>query len=177
MNKFKKVLASIVFLITGCSNITPADYAAMEPKLDLREYLNGKLVAHGVLIDYSGKVDRYFRVDMVGKWNGNSGTLDEEFTYNDGKKDKRFWTVEFSDDQNFIGKAGDVIGEARGKQEGNAVNMTYTLRAVRDNGDTIDLSMDDWMYLASDGILINHTKMRKFGIVVGELIISFRKLP
>lgn len=176
MNTFQKFLASALFIVTGCSNVTPDDYETMNPKLDLRQYLNGKLEADGVLIDFTGKADRHFHVAMVGKWQGNEGTLDEDFTYSDGKKQKRQWTLKFIDDHNFTGTAADVVGVGYGRQAGNAMNMTYTLKATRDSGETIDLSMDDWMYLVNDKTLINRTKMRKFGVVVGELIISFRKL-
>jgi hypothetical protein len=37
--------------------------------------------------------------------------------------------------------------------------------------------MEDWFYLQDDGTLINRTKMRKFGLTVGELVIAFRKQP
>jgi hypothetical protein len=175
MKTIKTFIASLMFLLGGCSGQTPEDYANATPKLDLREYLNGRLEAWGVLFDYTGKVDRQFYVVMEGSWNGNEGTLKEWFTYSDGRKDERVWTVTYSDDHHFTGTAHDVIGKAEGKQFGNAVNMQYTLRAKRDSGDTIDLSMDDWMYLIDDKTLINRTTMKKFGLKVGELVIAFRK--
>lgn len=175
MNKFKSIVAGLVFVLTGCSSVTPADYAGMGPKLDLREYLNGPLEAWGVLVDYTGKADRHFHVKMVGTWNGNEGTLEEDFVFSNGQTDHRVWRITFSDDHNLTGTAGDVIGTAHGQQDGNAMNMRYTLRAKRDAGGTIDVAMDDWMYLVSDKVLINRTKMKKFGFTVGELIITFRK--
>lgn len=175
MTQWKRFIAMAMFLLTGCSSVTTADYVGMEPKLDLRQYLNGKLEADGVLIDYSGKADRHFHVDMVAKWNGNDGTLQEDFTYQNGKKDSRVWTIKFIDDNNFTATAHDVIGTAVGSQNGNAVNMRYTLKAVRDDGSTIDLAMDDWMYLVGNNIVINRTKMRKYGIIVGELVLAFHK--
>lgn len=175
MNKFKTFIASFMFLLGGCSGYTPEDYKDQTPTLDLRQFLNGKLEAWGVLYDYTGKVDRRFYVLMEGSWEGNTGTLKEWFTYSDGRKDERIWTVTYSDDHHFIGTAHDVIGEAEGSQFGNAVNMQYMLRAKRDSGSTIDLSMDDWMYLIDDKNLINRTTMKKFGLKVGELVIAFRK--
>jgi hypothetical protein len=69
-----------------------------------------------------------------------------------------------------------VVGEALGMQTGNAAKMTYRLRIPRE-GDEIVVSMEDWFYLQDDGTLINRTKMRKFGVTVGELVIAFRKQP
>ncbi len=178
MNKLKNFLAGMLFCLTGCSSVTPADYAGrQEPKLDIREYLNGKLEARGVLIDYMGKADKSFYIAMVGTWNGNEGTLEEDFTYNDGTKDYRTWKIHVTDDNQITGTAGDVLGEAHGSQGGNALNMHYSLRAKRDNGGTIDLTMNDWMYRLSDTVLLNRIRMYKFGIPVGELNITFNKLP
>jgi len=177
MSKLKTFFASMLFVLTGCSSVTVKDYEGKTPALDIRHYLNGRLEAWGVLIDYTGKADRHFHVVMEGSWNGNTGTLKEWFTFSDGQKDERIWTVTFSDDHTFTGTAHDVMGVAKGGQYGNAVNMRYTLRVKRDNGSTIDLAMDDWMYLVDDQTLINRTKMRKFGVTVGELLIAFKKHP
>lgn len=176
MNRLYALLVGTALLLSSCSSPTPADYAAEEPTLDLRTYLNGPLEAHGILFDYTGKPDLRFHVAMTGRWNGNTGTLEEHFTYSDGRKETRTWTITFRDDHHFTGTAADVVGEATGSQYGNSMNMRYTLDATRPNGDTITLSMDDWMYLMDEKTLINRTTMRKFGLKVGELVITFRKL-
>lgn len=164
-----------VGLIAACSSATTKDYAANSPTLDLRDYLNGPLVAKGILFDYSGKVDLAFHVDITGTWNGNKGTLEEHFRYSDGRTEARTWHIAFTDDHHFTATAADVIGTAQGSQHGNSVNMRYTLNATRPNGERITLSMDDWMYLLDDKTLINRTAMRKYGIKVGELVISFER--
>jgi hypothetical protein len=175
MRKLCAFFSAAAFLLTGCSGLTTKDYTANTPKLDLRQYLNGELEAWGVLYDISGKADLQFTVTMTGTWKGNKGTLEEHFLYSDGRKDTRIWTIAFRDDNNFIATAADVVGEAIGTQDGNAVNMKYTLNAKRASGETIVLSMDDWMYLIDEKSLINRTKMKKFGLTVGELVIGFKK--
>lgn len=175
MKKLCAFFGTLTFMLSGCSSTSTADYADVKPRLDIRQYLNGPLVAKGVLFDYSGKVDLMFHVTMQGSWKGNTGTLQEHFTYNDGRTEERTWTITFHDDHNFTATADDVIGEAKGTQHGNAVNMRYRLNAKRASGDTITLSMDDWMYLLDANTLINRTKMRKFGLTVGELVITFEK--
>ncbi len=168
--------AGILYLLTGCSSLTPRDYADNKPVLDIRQYLNGKLEAWGVLFDYTGKADLHFHMTLEGKWNGNVGTLAEEFVYSDGRRDQRVWTITFTDDHNFTATAADIEGKAIGSQYGNAANMKYTLNAVRSSGDTITLNMDDWLYLVDENTIMNRAKMRKFGITVGELMVSFKKL-
>ncbi|MBL4879605.1 MAG: DUF3833 family protein [Hyphomonas sp.] len=58
---------------------------------------------------------------------------------------------------------------------GNAIHMSYMLR-YGDPGDTIDLNMDDWMYQVADGVVVNETKMSKFGLHVGQILLVMRKV-
>jgi hypothetical protein len=165
-------------LLGGCARSTPDDYADAKPALDLRAYLSGNVTAHGMIFDWKGKPSRHFVAKITGTWKGNVGTLDELFTYSDGTTQTRVWTITFSDDHHFTGTAGDVIGVAKGSQNGNVANMNYTLhhKDTKD-GSTIDLNVDDWLYLTEGGVLLNRTKLYKWGMPVGEVFISFAKDP
>lgn len=160
--------------LAGCGSQTLDDYANETPKLDLREYLSGRLTATGIFFDYSGTASLRFDVDMVGTWDGNTGTLTEDFVYSDGRKEQRIWTLRFSDDRRFTASAPDTVGEGSGEQRGNSATMNYRLKIPRD-GDEITVSMEDWFYLQADGTLINRATMRKFGLTVGEVLVVFRK--
>ena len=153
-----------------------AAYAAETPVLDLREYLSGTLIASGVFFGFSGRVERRFVADMRGDWNGNTGTLDERFRFADGEVGDRCWTMTFADDGSFVATAPDVEGHAVGRQCGNAAAMRYRLRVPRGNGEIV-VGLEDWFYLLHDGTLINKARMSKFGLKVGELVVSFRKSP
>ncbi len=163
-------------MLMGCSSNETEQYADKTPKLDIRQYLNGPLEAQGMLQDRSGEVTKRFTVKMEGRWKGNEGELEEHFHYDDGTTDQRTWKITLSDDHHFTAKAHDCIGTAQGKQHGNAMNMRYTLR-VPYKKSTIDVSMDDWIFLMEDGkTALNVTSMKKFGFEVGRLTIEFRKL-
>jgi hypothetical protein len=175
---FKSI--SIILLamsLFSCSSIKPKDYKENNPKLDIRSYLNGKVKAWGMLEDRSGKVTRRFTVEMEGKWNGNEGVLEEYFTFDDGEKSKRIWTIKFSDDHNFTATAGDVIGVAKGSQYGNAMQMEYVLdlEVDKEKKTKYKVTLDDWMYLLDDNILVNKSTIKKFGITFGKLTIFFQK--
>ena len=43
-------------------------------------------------------------------------------------------------------------------------------------GNSINVSFDDWMFLQSDGVLINRAKMTKLGLEMGVVNIFFKKL-
>lgn len=174
MKIIQSIIASLLFIITGCAGQNIKDYSAQKPKLDLRKYLNGELEAWGTIHDWRGRITDSFYVTMKGKWQGNEGTLEENFTFQDGRKEKRVWKVVYQDDNNFTAQAHDTVGIARGKQYGNTVNMNYVLR-VPVKGKTYDITLDDWLYLVDEKHLINRTVMKKFGFSVGSLTIGFNK--
>jgi hypothetical protein len=161
-------------LLSACASPQPQDYAAQRPVLDLRAYFNGRVEAWGMIQDRSGKVIRFAQVEMTGTWQGDVGTLDERFTYSDGTKETRVWTLR-KDGNRYVGTAGDVVGEARGEASGNALRWNYVLAAKRENGDTINLDMDDWMWQVDERTLLNRTTFSKFGVRLGEVTFFFRK--
>ena len=160
--------------LSGCAGQNLADYAAEKPVLDLAQYFNGVIDAHGMFQDRSGKVVKRFTVVMHCQWTGNQGVLDEAFTYSDGSKDRRVWTLKRSPDGRYTGTAGDVVGEAAGEERGNAFRWGYTLKLPVE-GRVIEVQFDDWMYLMNDKVMLNKAVMSKFGIKLGEVTLSFVK--
>ena len=167
------LLAVIAMLMTGCATLTPQDYARESPKLDLATYFNGKVDGWGMVQDRSGKVLRRMVVEIDCKWNGNDGVLDESFQWSDGKTEKRVWKIR-KDGDRYVGKAGDVIGEAIGEAAGNTLRWNYVL-ALPVGESTVRMDMDDWMWMIDDKTLANRTTMSKFGVKVAEISIFFRK--
>ena len=84
------------------------------------------------------------------------------FVFSDGKTDHRVWDLKVFDDNNFTGKAGDVVGIAKGEQYGNAMRMNYVLTIPLENR-KINVKINDWMYLIDNDSLINVSELRKFG--------------
>lgn len=161
-------------LFAGCSTPRIQDYAAETPSLELREYFNGTLDAYGVFTDRSGKVVKRFTVVMECTWHGETGVLDEAFAYSDGSTQRRIWRLTRHADGRYSGTADDVIGMANGQQSGNAFHWTYTL-ALPVDGRIIEVQFDDWMYLMSPRVMLNRAAMRKWGIDLGEVTLSFVK--
>jgi hypothetical protein len=160
--------------LTGCATPQVQDYANQTPALDLKTYFNGVIDAWGIFTDRSGKVVKRFTVLMNCHWSGEQGTLDEDFTYSDGSKQKRVWELTHQGDGAYTGQAGDVVGQAQGLVRGNAFNWHYTL-ALPVEGRIWNVDFDDWMFLMSPQIMLNRAKMSKFGIGLGEVTLSFTK--
>lgn len=165
---------ALALSLGGCASQQIEAYANEKPVLDLQQYFNGTLDAYGVFTDRSGAVVKRFSVVMVCTWNGNEGTLDEDFTYSDGSKQKRIWRLTKLADGRFVGRADDVVGEALGQSRGNALQWNYTLSLPVD-GRVYEVQFEDWMYLMSERVMLNKATMRKFGVRLGEVTLSFTK--
>jgi Protein of unknown function (DUF3833) len=165
-------------LLSACSGPQIQDYAKETPVLELRDYFNGTLDAYGVFTDRSGKVVKRFTVLMVCSWTGDQGVLDEAFTYSDGTTQRRIWRLTrhatIDGKGRYTGVADDVVGTAQGQQSGNAFNWAYTL-ALPVDGRVIEVQFDDWMYLMNDKVMLNKAAMRKWGVGLGEVTLSFVK--
>ena len=112
----KKTLCTLAALIglAGCSSVEVSDYASEKPTLDLARYFNGTLDGWGLFQDRSGKVVKRYHVLIDARWQNNTGTLDEHFTWADGTTSRRVWTLKRTGPQSWSGRADDVVGEATG---------------------------------------------------------------
>ena len=160
--------------LTGCASPSIDDYAQEKPVLDLRSYFNGKVDAWGVFTDRNGQVVKRFTVEMTCTWQGDQGVLDEDFVYSDGTRDKRIWRLTHLGDGRYEGRADDVVGSATGQTRGNTFRWGYTL-ALPVNGMVLNVSMDDWMYLMNDRVMLNKARMSKWGVHLGDVTLSFTR--
>jgi hypothetical protein len=163
-----------VAMLGACASPKTEDYADQRPALDLRQYFNGPLKAQGLVTDRSGRVTRRFTVDLVGRWNGDEGTLEEDFRYDDGQVQRRVWRLKHEGNGRYTARADDVQGVGEGETRGNALNLRYTLKVPVD-GREWALQIDDWLYLVDERTMINRATMSKFGVRVAELTVAFQK--
>ena len=160
--------------VSGCAAPQPTDYAQERPLLELDQYFNGRVRAPGIFQKRGGAVARRFTVVMDCHWEGNQGVLDEAFSYSDGSTQRRVWRLTKHADGRYTGRADDVVGEAEGQESGNAFRWNYTLRLPVD-GKEYDVQFDDWMFLVDERVMLNRATMSKFGITLGEVLLSFTK--
>ena len=167
-------VATLAATLAACSAPRPEQYAGAQPRLDIQAYFNGTLDAHGMFQDRSGAVVKRFVVVMRCQWQGDTGTLDEDFTYSDGSKQKRVWTLTKTGAGTFTATAPDVVGVAHGVASGNALRWKYVL--AQPVGDKVyNVDMEDWMFLIDDKVMLNRTAMSKFGVNLGSVTLSFSK--
>ena len=119
--------------------------------------------AWGMFHDRFGNLKRTFKVDITGTLESDILTLDEKFLYDDGEKDSRVWTIKILGNNQYSGTASDVVGEAKGISEGNALNWKYKLN-LKVGDSTILVDFDDWMFLQDRNILMNRAEVKKWGL-------------
>jgi hypothetical protein len=117
---------------------------------------------------------RRFVVDMDCTWTGENGVLDEGFLYADGTRERRIWRLTHLGDGRYVGRADDVVGEARGAVAGNAFQWQYTLKLPVD-GRVWEVDFDDWMFLIDERVMLNRAVMSKWGIRLGEVQLVFTR--
>ena len=161
-------------VLAGCAGPQVSDYAQQRPTLQLDRYFNGRIRAHGIFQKRGGEVVRRFTVVMDCRWEGNQGVLDEAFSYSDGSTSRRVWRLTKHEGGRYTGRADDVVGEAAGQESGNAFRWGYTLRLPVD-GKEYEVQFDDWMFLVDERVMLNRATMSKFGITLGEVLLSFTK--
>jgi len=167
-------LSACMLALAGCASIPADTYRSEMPRLDLARYFSGTIDGWGMFQDRSGKVVKRFQVRIDASWQGDTGTLDEHFTYSDGTKSRRVWTLTRVGEGRYEGRADDVIGTATGAASGNALRWQYVLRLPVD-GRTYDVSFNDWMYLIDERVMLNRSVMSKFGFRLGEVTLSFMR--
>jgi hypothetical protein len=167
------LIACMAAILAGCATTDEPRDRTTAPALDIATYFDGAVDGWGMVQDRSGKVLRRFTVRIDGRWDGNRGTLDEHFLFDDGERQRRVWTL-VRDGDRFRATAGDVVGTGIGVPQGSAFNMRYVL-AVPVGGRVWNLDMDDWMWTVDESTVLNRTTMSKFGFRVGEVTLALRR--
>lgn len=177
-----RILSALAFLVLAACAGTPSldEPKLSDRKLDLEEFFDGRLVAYGQFQDLFGTVRRRFEVEVVGDWDGERLRLVEDFVYEDGATERRVWILRKTGEDTWVGSAPGVVGQATGEERGDTFNWQYTIDlpipSADGSVDTLRATFDDWMWLLSDDRLLNRAYMSRFGVRIGEVIITFEKL-
>ena len=162
-------------VLTACTGKPALEDAKLsDRKLNLEEFFDGQVLAHGQFQDVFGTVRRRFDVEINGAWDGQTLTLVEDFVYEDGSTEQRVWSLLKTGDDTWKGTAPGVIGTASGEERGDTFNWQYKIDLPVPDG-TLRVTFDDWMWLLTDDRVLNRAYMKRAGVNIGEVIITFEK--
>lgn len=159
----------------GYDEMRIEEFSGRTNSFDVFAYFSGRSRAWGLFEDRFGRLRREFTVAIVGHQVGPDALrLEEDFAYSDGETQRRVWQIRRTGPDSYVGEADDVVGIARGRSAGNALNWRYVL-ALKINGSTWNVDFDDWMFLQPDGVLLSRARVSKWGFAIGEVTLSFQR--
>lgn len=174
------IVAAFVLLAACTGKPSFEDPSLSDRKLNLEEFFDGDVVAYGQFQDVLGTVRRSFVVEVSGEWDGETLRLQEDFVYEDGSTEQRVWTLQKTGPDSWQGTADGVIGVATGQEQDNRFNWQYEIDlpipAADGTSETMRVTFDDWMWLLSEDRLFNRAYVKRYGIDIGDVSISFEKL-
>lgn len=151
------------------------EFSGRQQSFDIFDYFSGHSRAWGLFEDRFGRLRREFTVAIVGhQVSPDELRLEEDFAYSDGETQRRVWQIRRTAPDSYVGEADDVVGIARGRAAGNALNWRYVL-ALKINGSTWNVDFDDWMFLQPDDVLLSRARVSKWGFAIGEVTLSFQR--
>jgi hypothetical protein len=166
----------VVLAVSACTGKPSIDDPKLSDRqLKIEEFFDGRVLATGQFQDALGTVRRRFDVEINGTWDGQMLTLVEDFDYEDGTEERRIWRMTKTGPDSWTGQADGVLGAARGIAKGDSFNWTYRIDLPVPDG-TLRVAFDDWFWQVSDTRLYNRAYMKKFGVDIGEVHITFDKL-
>lgn len=161
------ILSSAVFLV-GCAGAPKLPEETAAPFLIERDLL-GETVARGEFSAING-TERGFTAYLTGERSGDTFTLNEKFEYDDGEKDEKTWVLTLEGDGQYSGTREDVVGTARGWQDGPAFRLEYDVRLPNDEGEPgMQVRFRDVMVKTEDGTVLNRARVSKWGFNVGRV--------
>lgn len=177
----RPILIAATLTLAACTGKPSFDDPALsDRRLNLEEFFDGDLVAYGQFQDVLGTVRRSFVVQIKGDWDGEKLRLQEDFVYEDGSTEQRIWTLTKTGPDSWTGTAPGVIGTAVGQEQDNRFNWRYEIDlpvpSATGETETLRVTFDDWMWLLSDDRLFNRAYVKRFGLDIGDVAISFEKL-
>lgn len=169
-------LTLLTFILSSCAFKPPIPSAPLDT-FTLQTDLLGKTVGTGNFSAIDG-TSRDFTAYMDGSWDGKSLTLIEDFDYADGVKERKTWTFTQLDNGEFSGTREDVVGTARGYQDGKAFRLEYIMAIPNEDGTPgRKVSFKDVLVKQTDGTIRNDAIVGLWGVRVGQVNLTITSPP
>jgi Protein of unknown function (DUF3833) len=167
--------ALLATALAGCAGPPALVPPVGAPAFTLEGFFTGRTVGKGAFTSAIAGVNRPMTVVTTGRWNGRTLTLREDFMFADGEKDVKTWRFTRLSPGVYEGEREDVIGKAVVRQVGNTVQLTYTADVRSKDGSVTRLDFADTIAPIDRRSVINKAVVSKFGVPVGEVLLTFTR--
>ena len=153
-------------------NINPLVFN--DKPFDPVRFFDGAFTAQGMFVDRFGHVQKRFLIDISCDAEDEQTTLHEKFIYDDGMTEARSWTIIKQNDNAYTAHTNDVIGQGVGHVDGAVFKLKYDFLLTL-FGRRVKVHFDDVMVRQTDTTILNRARVSKFGLLLGELFITFSR--
>lgn len=169
------LLALLPLVAAGCARAPTATVGDDAQTLVLEDFFRGRTTGTGTFESRIAGVERSFRIDTLGTWDGRTLTLQEDFVYDDGERQRLTWRFTKVAPGRYEGTREDVIGTADVRQDGPVVRLSYEADIAGADGGTTRLRFADVIYLEGPRVARNRAVVSRFGLPVGTVDVTFRR--
>lgn len=159
-------------LVSACATAPRAPVDASPRAFILERDLVGRSHARGEFRSITG-ARRGFDAHLEGSWDGRTLTLVEDFLFDDGERDRKTWRLERVGPGRYEGVREDVVGTARGFQDGTAFRLEYDMVLPTEGGGR-RVRFRDILVLAEDNSIRNIAVVSWHGLRVGGVSLTIR---
>jgi hypothetical protein len=163
-------------VLVGCASAPAVPDEAGDGTFVIERDLLGPMTARGEFSAING-LKRGFSAQLTGVWDGRTYRLNEKFAYDDGERDEKTWVLTPKGDGTYAGVREDVVGEAKGWQDGRFFRLAYDVRLPDENGGPgMQVRFQDVMALTPTGAVVNHATVGKWGFWIGKVELTIGRL-
>lgn len=164
-----------LLMLAACASQPAIPRQAGKDMFLIERDLVGDHIARGEFRTITG-LRRGFTARLAGSWDGTTLTLVEDFEFDDGERDRKTWQLERTGPGEFVGTREDVVGKARGFQDGNVFRLEYNIVLASDKGQGRKVRFRDVLALASDKTIVNDATVGWMGFKVGSVSLNIRDM-
>lgn len=162
-----------VLLAAGCAApLRPEMFATTSPAFDPVTFWSGGTASWGVIEDRDGAPTAIVTTTTDATAEGLDGLHMVQHVVTNGKDTVRDWHIRRLGNGQFEATANDLVGTARGVASGRTLHWTWTW-ATNPGNPLLNVKMEQWMYLADNGTLMNRTIISKLGVRLAEVSEQF----
>ncbi len=164
-----RLIAFVALAVTFISS----PLASAAETFTFENYFQGHTVAYGRFQSITG-VDRRFRVDLYGTWNGRRLKLIEKFKYDDGERDTKIWYFTKTGPGRYDARRSDVPTVPKVTIRGNVARYAYPVYLDAKNRKNRVFFRDKLVKL-KDGTIRNTATVFKFLLPVAKVQVNFAR--
>ncbi len=166
----RRLIAAIALLLASACTSTPVGTPSDAP-FDIVAYFDGRIYGYGV-IERGDRIVSRFDMIVEGGFEDKVLTLDETFLFDNGSDFRRAWRLTREAPGVWVGGADNVEGVTRVEVIDGVVRMHYV--AEFPNADEmISLRFDQRLFPMAGGVVMNRSRLTKFGVPVGTVTVVF----